>query len=143
MPLLVSCALYSAALRFFCCSLAILVLLIASLFFSLFHSSSSRLEFALCFAAVSYLRCCISFDGGHRMNDVHCALLASGQCIGSGFMPLPFLSVLAFFFRLCLIGLNTGWYKGALRLGVWSRDLLQYILHFSWRLCVFALPCIS
>ena len=50
----------------------------------------------------------------HEMNDVHCALQASGQCIGTSLAGLP----------TCLL---LGYGRSV---GIWSRDLLQSILHF-------------
>lgn len=62
-------------------------------------------------------------------NDVHCALLASGQCIGIGFVPF-LLSV--FIFYLYFFGVRNLVVPGEeLWVWEWSWDQLQSILHLT------------
>lgn len=74
-------------------AVAILLLFFGGLFVSSFDFLRSyfralflRRSFIFCARVLFTLRCL--FDGQNRgTNDVHCALLASGQCIGNGFLP--------------------------------------------------------
>lgn len=71
-------------------------------------------------------------------NDVHCALLASGQCIGIGFVPF-LLSVLSLFYFIPL-GLENLVVPGEELLGVGrSWDQLQSILHSHDTACIWAI----
>jgi hypothetical protein len=86
------------------------------------------------FIAFFSLKPAVSDGENCGTNDVHCALLASGQCIGIGFVPF-LLSVLSFF--IISLGLETWWFQGSeLWVWEWSWDQLQFILHLTIRLVV-------